>query len=485
MATKGSVESGQITRHPRRVDMSPITIRLVRRSVSVRGPTSPMGLVYGILLLAAVGTILLLLPISSTSPGITPFRDALFTAVSASTVTGLVVVDSAIAWTGFGKAVILVLLFVSGLGFTTGAAFLILLTSERLGLRNRLTIREGLGSHVLGGLAPRVRRVVLVSVGLQTIGTLVMFLDFYVFVPLWEGIGAWEALWHALFNSISAFNNAGFEILPNDKVGGAGLTGLRTAYFLLITMMVLIVAGSISFSVLSDVWNKKRWPFLTLDTKMVLIGTGVLIIIGWVGFLVINWNNPGTTGTASIGEKLVSALFESITTRSSGFSTIDLAQASDTHSVLAATLMFIGGASASVAGGIKVNTFMIIMLALFAALRGYRSVQVMRRSIPLPNVARAMVVGAMAVIVVVVSMFVLPLVQPELEFRAAAFEVVSAFATAGLSHGITGQLNTPASVLIIVLMLVGRLGPLTLALLMVGSESVQSYQFAKERIRIG
>lgn len=474
-----------VVRRPRQSEISPVHVHVERRTVSVRGPTSPMLLVYGFIGLIAIGTLLLMLPISNTSGGITPFTQALFTATSAVCVTGLVVVDTSEAWTRFGQVVIMNLFFVGGLGFMTGAAFLVIIVTQRISLQNRLIIREGIGGGQLDAVVTLVRNMVILAVILQVAGALLLFLSFYVFGELWEGIGFAEALWQSVFNSVSAFNNAGFEVMPNELVGGDSLIGLRSNYWALFVMGLLIFIGGISFAVIRDVTLHRRFSRFSLDTKLILVGSLFLIVVGASLFLIQGWNDPGTLGDRSAGEKVSDALFDSAAARTAGFTTVDYGKVAHNRGVVTEMLMFVGGASASTAGGIKVNTFMVIVLAIAATLRGRRHVRAFNREIPGVIVQRAMTVGAVATfaIAVIVTLFVA--LQPELPFRSAVFEVVSAFGTVGLSTGITDELNTANRLLIVATMFIGRLGPLTLALLMSGREVSEPYRLAEERVRIG
>ena len=475
----------RVVRHPRSSEMAPIKIPLTKRTVSFRGVSSPMALVYGFLLLAALGGIFLLLPISSTAPGITAPLSAFFTAISAVTVTGLVVTNTATAWTGFGQAVILILIFLGGLGFITGAAFLFLVAGQRLGLGNRLIIREGLGGEQLGGIAVQVRRIVIIAVSLQVAGSVLLFLDFLVFGALWEGIRWYEALWQAVFHSVASFNNSGFDIFPDHLVGGSSLQGMRSNYFTIGVIVTLVLVGGISQSIIADVWKKRKWTRLTLDSKMALTGTVLLTFAGIVLFGLFNWNNVDTVGNAPLGEKVASAIFEAVSSRTAGYSTIDYGKATNSQTIFTMFLMIVGGTAGSTAGGIKVNTAMIILAAIITTARGRRRVTAFAREIPASNVQIALAIGLVAIVIIASSVMLLSLVQPGLGFRETLFEVVSAFGTLGLSQGVTERLNGPGSALIAFLMLVGRLGPLTFSLLILGRYRTRAYKFAQERVRIG
>ncbi len=458
------------------------------RTISVRGPTSPMVLIYGFLGVILIGTLLLLLPISTNDPpaGLGDrLTQAIFTATSAVAVTGLVVVETDVAWSRFGQTVIMALFFIGGLGFMTGAAFLLMIVGQRLGLQGQLLLRAGLGEAQLGAIASLVRKIVVFSVITQIIGIVLLFLRWYVFGELWEGISFGEALWQSTFHAVSAFNNAGFEIMPDAVVGGSSLQPFKSDIPLLLVMAALIVIGSLSYFVLADVVSKRRFSRLRLDTKLVLIGTAGLFVAGTLVFLSTEWTNSSSIGAESVPEKVADAFFHSAAARTAGFSTVDYNGITDANNIGTEALMFIGGASASAAGGIKINTFMVVVIAAAATLRGRRRVNAFGRELPAIIVQRAMVVGAAATVMLLALFAALLAIQPELDFRQALFEIVSAFGTVGLSTGITEDLNTGARILVAVAMFLGRFGPLTLALLMAGRESNETYQFASERVRIG
>lgn len=448
-----------------------------------------MVLIYGFLGVILVGTVLLLLPVSvgdNAPEGIADrLTQAIFTATSAVAVTGLVVVDTDEAWSRFGQSVIMALFFIGGLGFMTGAAFLLMIIGQRLGLQGQLLIRAGLGEAQLGAIASLVRKIVIFSVAIQLIGTLLLFLRWYVFGELWEGISLGEAIWQSTFHAVSAFNNAGFEVMPDAVVGGSSLQPFKTDIPVLLIMGAMIVIGGLSYFVLADVVSKRRFSRLRLDTKLVLLGSLGLLVAGTAVFLSTEWSHPESIGAQSVPEKITDALFHSAAARTAGFSTVDYKGITQANNVGTEALMFVGGASASAAGGIKINTFMVIVIAAAATLRGKRRVNAFGRELPATIVQRAMVVGAAATVMLLALFAALVAVQPELDFRQALFEIVSAFGTVGLSTGITSELNTGARVLVSVAMFLGRFGPLTLALLMAGRESSESYRFASERVRIG
>ncbi len=528
--------------------MAPVHARVERREVPVRGPTSPMMLVYSFFAFAALGALLLSLPVSNT-PGefISPIT-TLFTSVSAMTGTGLILVDTREYWTSFGEAVIATLIFIGGLGFMTGAAFLLLITGRRSSLQGRLVVGAGLDDNRLGTIASLARNIILMAIIVQIIGAIFIFVRWYLVAPLWEGMTLGEGLWQSVFTSISAFNNAGFDILPDDLVGGGSLIGLGQDVPTLLIIGAMILIGSSSYATLANVvelrgWHRRalgskrilvgvgvvaiiviggfitlagvnldlqplrifglivitlsasyaafaylikirRWRHLTLDTKLVLVGIGVMLLIGFVAFLTLEWNNAATIGDESTRSKITQSLFHTVN-RTAGFATVDYGSLRTANLSVTEGLMFVGGASASTAAGIKVNTFMVIVIASIAIFSGRERTTVFGREIPRVNVQRAMAVGATAAAAVLTLVVALFIVQPGLDFRTGVFEIISAFGTVGWSAGATPNLNEGAQIVLSITMFTGRFGPLTIALFMAGRERQDSIHYASERIRIG
>ena len=487
MATRESREriGDRAVRVPRTVETSSTDIPVAPRTISVRGFTSPMSLIYGFLIIDLIGTGLLMLPISSVEPGVANILTCLFTASTAVTVTGLVTVDTLDHWTLFGQAVILSLIFIGGLGFMTGAAFLIILVGQELGLQNRLIVREGLGGGQLGGIATLVRNIVIFAVAAQLIGFVVLWVYWTFVRNIWDGFTFWESLWLGLFHGISAFNNAGIEVLPDNVVGGTSLYGFNSDFFTLFVFAVLIFAGSTGYVFWSDVWRKKRFALLRLDSKLVLIGSVSLFLVGFVTYAVGEWGNVATSGNGTLVQKVSDAIFHSVTARSSGFATIPYSDVSSSTDFSTEVLMFIGGVSGTTGGGIKVNTFMVIVFATIATMTGRSATNIFRSQIPPFTVQRALVVAAIAAAIVVVVSYLALQTQSDLPFRDVFFEVVSAAATVGLSTGITPDLNAPTQVIVIVSMFLGRFGPLSLALLMAGRQTNDRFALPTEEVRIG
>ena len=444
-----------------------------------------MSLIYGFFIIDLIGTGLLMLPISSVQEGVANILTCLFTATTAVTVTGLVTVDTLDHWTLFGQAVILTLIFIGGLGFMTGAAFLIILVGQELRLQNRLIVREGLGWGQLGAITTLVRNIVLFSVALQLIGFVVLWIHWTLVRNLWEGFEFWHTVWLGFFHAISAFNNAGIEILPNDVVGGDSLQGFAADYVTLFVFASLIFLGGTGFVLWSDVWRKKSFRMLRLESKLILIGLAGLLFTGFITYAIGEWNNPGTSGLNSSVQKVADASFHTVSGRTAGFSIIDYGQASSATDIATEVIMFIGGVSGTTAGGIKVNTFMVILIAAIMTMSGRETTNIFKSRIRSSTVQRALVLGGVSVSIVVLLAYVALQLQSDLPFRDVFFQVVSAAATVGLDTGITTKLNAPTQVLVIFAMFMGRFGPLSLALLMAGRLVEQRYSRPTEEVRIG
>ena len=475
----------RVVRVPRRSEIAPSDVSVAPRTISVRGFTSPMSLIYGFFIIDLIGTCLLLLPISSKAPGAANFLTCLFTATTSVTVTGLVTVDTLEHWTLFGQAVILTLIFIGGLGFMTGAAFLIILIGQELRLQNRLIVREGLGWGQLGDVTTLVRNIVVFAVVIQFIGIIVLWFYWTLIRNLWDGFDFWQTVWLALFHSISGFNNAGIEVLPNDVVGGDSLRGFASDYFTLIVFAALIFIGSTGYVLWNDVWQKKSFRMLRLESKLIMIGLTGLLVVGFATYAIGEWNNPETSGAHSTVQKISDAAFHTISGRTAGFSVIDYSKATSATDIATEVLMFIGGASGTVAGGIKINTFMVILIAAIVTMSGRNNAYVFGSRIRTSTVQRALVLGGVSATIVVLLAYLAFQLQSDLPFRDVFFQVISAAGTVGLDTGITSRLNAPTQGLVIIAMFLGRFGPLTLALLMAGRQVEQRYDLPTEEVRIG
>ncbi len=465
----------RVVRHPREKQMIPVRLTVTTRRVQSRAFASPMLLVYSFAGLICVGTLLLLLPFTHHGGGFAPFVDALFTATSASTVTGLVTQDTATYWTRSGQVVILALMFVGGLGFMTIATFLLILIGQRVTPAQRILVKETLGINQLEGLAKLTVRIVLVVSGIQLAGFVVLLLRFsYLYAPA-------EAIWQAAFHAVSGFNNAGFVALP----GTSSLSSFQLDKAVLATIGTLTVLGGIGYWAMDEVLKCRKLSLLTLNTKLVLSFTLVLLLSGALVFFVSEYSSPETLGPLSVESKAVVSIFESISSRTAGFSTVDYAETAQHTNFFFISLMFIGGASASVAGGIKVNTLAVVLVAVLSTIGGKSHASIFRRELPHVLVQRAVSIGVLALAFVFLVSLLLTIAESDFAFIDLLFESVSAFGTVGLSTGLTADLSRWGHLILIVTMFVGRIGPLTLGLAMIQRGNGDAYRFARERVTIG
>ncbi|MBV7408696.1 TrkH family potassium uptake protein [Maritimibacter sp. DP1N21-5] len=420
-------------------------LSLARRLSGIPAPLV-LALLYGALVI--VGSVLLMLPISRTVP--LSWSDAIFTATSAVTVTGLAVFDIGADLTGFGQLVLMVLIQLGGLGLMTFAVLVLAALGMPLGLTGETYLREDLNQSSMYQLTKLVKTILKVVLICEGVGALLLAITF---VPDF-GLGA--GLWAAAFHSISAFNNAGFSTFS------AGLVPFALDPVVNIVIPALFIVGGIGYVVLQDVFGRRRRHQWTLHTKTMLLGTAILIPWSVAGFAALEWTNPATLGGLDgTGQKLVVSWFQGVTTRTAGFNTTDISGLHDSTSMMFISLMLIGGGPTSTAGGIKVTTFVVMILATVAFFRRQTQLHAFGRSIGLEQVLKVMALTAISLVTVFVGIFVVTM-SHDGDFLDISFEVASAFGTVGLSRGYTTELSDLGRAIIIAIMFLGRVGPLTL-----------------------
>jgi trk system potassium uptake protein TrkH len=477
--------TGSAGRPGRRIGDRRVRVEIVKAQEYVVTPPRPVRrppqpavvLILGFAALIAFGTIVLMLPISAASGTVTPFVDALFTATSAVCVTGLVVLDTGSYWSPFGHLVILALIQIGGLGFMTGSTLLLfLLVGRRTGLRDRVLVQASTGVPELGSVTTLVKRIAVFTLIVELAGAVVLTAAF-----AGEGLAWGQATWWGIFHSISAFNNAGFDLTG----GFRSLADYAGDPWILGPIGVLIVLGGLGYAIVGDAVGKRRWTRLALETKLVLATTVTLVVGGAVAIGVFEWSNPQTLGALPESQRPLNALFESVTLRTAGFSALDTAGLAEASLFVVMALMFIGGASGSTAGGIKVNTFSILLVAIVSTARGLPSAEAFGRRIQHILIYRALSVALLSIAIVFVVGLLLELTTPAASFVEVMFESISAFGTVGASMGITADLPDPARLILIVAMYIGRLGPLTLVLALAARARPVSHRPAVESMRIG
>ena len=426
--------------------------------------------ILGFLFIVLTGSILLSLPISSADGKAVPYVDALFTATTATCVTGLVTVPTVSTWSVFGQAVILVLIQVGGLGVITIAAGIMVLLGKRIGVNNRILIQDSFSLNSLSGIVKFINKVIIGALVVEAIGAL-MYMT--VFVPEF-GL---KGIWISVFNSVSAFCNAGMDIIAENSLCDYALNPIVN-----ITTSALIIAGGIGFIVWWDVARiikdkkKRHFRFLTLHSKIAISVTACLIVSGMIAFLLFEYNNPLTIQEYSFAEKIEASFFQSVTTRTAGFATIPQENLTDSSAIVSLILMFIGGSPVGTAGGIKTVTFLVLVATAISVIRNRRSANVFGRQIAEEAIRKAVGVFVMSFCVVVVSTILLSYVT-NADFLDVIYETVSATATVGLTRNLTPSLNTSGKLIITIAMFLGRVGPISLAVALnknKGSENIVS-----------
>jgi trk system potassium uptake protein TrkH len=445
-----------------------------------RPPPPALSLILLFAVLISVGTILLMLPLATNSGESTRFIDALFTATSAACVTGLVVLDTATHWSPFGQVVIMLLIQAGGFGIMAGSTLLLFLfVRRRTTLRDRILVQESLGGISLGNVTTLLRRIAIFTIVCELAGAVILGIAF-TSGPEAGPPGDPLGIWWGIFHSISAFNNAGFDLTGDFR----SLTPFRDDWAVLLTHGVLLILGGLGFAIVGDAIAKRRWARMALETKLVLTATGVLLVLGTVSIAFTEWTNPATLGALPGEQRVLNAIFESATLRTAGFTALDTGAFVEASLFIVMALMFIGGASGSTAGGIKVNTLSVLFIAILSTIRGQPSAVAFGRRIQHAIVYRALAVGVLSVLFVFSVGLGLTLTT-NATFVQTLFEAVSAFGTVGATTGITPELTDPARIITAAAMFAGRLGPLTLALALAARARTVAYRPAVEAVRIG
>lgn len=449
-------------------------------------------LVVGFLALILIGSILLTLPISSAAGVHTAFEDALFTATSAVCVTGLVVVNTAAHWSLFGKIVILCCIQIGGLGFMSLVGMIFVALGKRITLKNRMVMQEALNFNTTAGVVRFTKMVVKGTLLVEGIGALLLA---FVFVPEYGFI---KGVWYSVFHAISAFCNAGFDI-----IGDSSLTPYVGNTLVNLVIMALIIIGGLGFSVWLDTYKaiqykmkapknyswKQAMNKLCLHTKLVTVITAVLLAAGFIVIFILEFRNSGTLGALTFKEKIYAALFQAVSPRTAGFNTINLADLTDTSKLFTLLLMIIGGSPAGTAGGIKTVTIGVLALCAFCTIKGNDQIVAFKRKIPFSIITRALTIVMISISVVFVAVGCLSLTE-NFSFMKILFETVSAFATVGTTLGITPYLSSLGKLLIIIVMFIGRLGPITITVALMVRQgdkenSKRNIQYPEEKVMVG
>lgn len=432
-------------------------------------------LVLGFAALILIGATLLNLPFASTDGLSIGFVDALFTSASAVCVTGLVVVNTATHWTIFGKVVILILIQIGGLGFMTMATLVALFLGKKITLKDRLIMQEELNQFSLSGLVKLTKYIIISTFIFEGIGA--VFLSFR-FIKIY---GLLTGIWFSIFHSISAFCNAGFDLIGNS------LVMFVTDPLINFTVGLLVIVGGLGYTVYMDISVKRSLKKLSLHSKIVLLMTSILLIFALVFVFVVEYTNPKTLGNLSLGGKLIASFFQSVIPRTAGFNTIDIASIRSATAFIIIILMFIGGSPSSTAGGIKTTTIGAIFLAILSVVKGKKDVEIFKRRIPNDIILRALAVTGIGMALVLTITILLTITEAKASFLDILFEVTSAFGTVGLSRGLTPNLSVIGRLLITITMFAGRVGPLTMAFAFAKKQKDNKgiYRYPEEKILVG
>jgi len=435
----------------------------------------------GFLAVIAIGTLLLLLPISIQSGEWGNLVTALFTTTSAVCVTGLAVEDTGTYFSFWGQLFIVLLVQVGGLGYMTATTFLLLLVGRKFGLREKVAIQQSLDIQGMSGALQLVKSIIALTLLLELTGAILMFWVFrQEYTPT-------RSLWLAVFHSVSAFNNAGFGLFKDNLIGYAKSVPIN------LIVGLLIILGGIGYQVMMEsyLWGRDRLmrrptrPVFSLNFKIVTSTTLMLLGLGILAFLIAESRNPNTISNFSFNEKVLAAWFMSVTPRTAGFNTIDYGKMTTTGLFITIALMFIGASPGSTGGGIKTTTFRVLFNCTQAVLQGKDEVRCYQRQIPNTLVLKAVGVVFGSVMTVTMATVLITLTDPEIEFTRILFEAVSAFATVGLSTGITPTVSTGAKLILVLTMYVGRVGILLLMSSLLGDPKPTSIDYPEENLLVG
>ena len=443
--------------------------------------TVPRTICLGFLVVISLGSLLLMLPSAVTGGSWGNPLVALFTSTSAVCVTGLVVVDTGTYFSSFGQAVIVALIQIGGLGYMTATTLLLLLLGQRLKLKDRVAIQQSMDQTELAGGKALLPSIIAMTMVFEIAGV-------FCFYPIFRGeYGAGQSLWLSVFHSVSAFNNAGFSLFFDNIIG------YQDHLWINLIISLLIIFGGLGYEVIVEMFmglrtyvkgSRKRLN-LSLNYKIVTSTTLVLLILGTLALFATEFNNPDTLGNLPLPIKLLAAWFQSVVARTAGFNSIDIGAMGNASLFTMIALMFIGASPGGTGGGIKTTTFRILLVCTLAVLQGKEKVLCYQRQIPPTRVLKTVAVVVGSGLVVILATMLISISNPELNFIAVLFETVSAFATVGLSTGITAKLSTFSQVVIIVTMYLGRVGVLLFMAALLGDPKPTAVQYPEEDLLIG
>ena len=441
----------------------------MKKKKSKRHLSPPVVIAGNLFLLIVIGTLLLKLPIATEHP--ISWIDALFTVTSATTVTGLVVFDPATTLTLFGEIVLLFLIQIGGISLMVFAVFLLVLLGRKVGMQKRIYIQATFSIQSLGGMVSFVRKILAFVFIVE--GTAVILLSIH-WIPQF---GIRDGIYYSVFHVISAFNNTGFSLFPDN------LSQFVGDPFVNIVLSSLLIIGGIGFVVVIDILQSKSIHKWSLHTKLMITGTIALNLVATLLIFVLEFTNVHTIGNLSLADKVLASYFQAVSPRTAGFNTISIGDMEDSSLLVTMFLMFVGGGSASTASGIKLTTFIVILIATISYFRAIREPHVFGRTIKFEIIFRSLAIATVSIMIIFSSLFVLAITETIPVFPLA-FEVFSAFGTVGLSMGVTEDLTDMGRVLLCIIMFLGRIGPLTLFFLLLKPKK-ETYRFPYDQVQSG
>ena len=432
----------------------------------------PLILTLGFFILISIGALILSTPFVTRSGNPTNPIDAIFIAASASCVTGLTPVNTAEHWNTLGQVVIIILIQIGGLGIMTLASIIPLILRKKIGIKTRLILKEQLNIGSMEGVIRLFKYVLGFTLVVESLGALFLAIRF---VPTY-GLG--KGIWFSIFHSISAFCNAGFDIL------GDSIYPLRGDYLVNITIMCLIIIGGLGFMVTSEIYYKRHFKNISTHSKLVLLTNAGLILVGALGFFVLESLKSGVLSNETIGDGILISFFQSVSARTAGFYSADLSKINDSTAILLISLMFIGGSPGSTAGGIKTTTFVVLILAVISVIKNEKEPIVFKRRISDDTIKKALSIFVISLSIVIFVSFVIAAIE-DFAFIDILYETASALGTVGATLGITDKLSAASKILITLCMYLGRIGPMTMALSFGLKSDVRMIRYPEGFISIG
>ena len=434
-------------------------------------------IIFGFLLLILLGTVLLMLPFSTEGVGGAPFFDALFTATSATCVTGLVVHDTASYWSVFGQLVILFLIQVGGMGVVTMAVAIFIFSGRRIGLKQRWVMQESISAPQVGGIVRMTGFILKTAFAVEGIGAAILAVRFC------PRFGLWRGLWYSAFHAVSAFCNAGFDLM-GEEVPYSSLTACVGDPVVNVAVALLIIVGGLGFMTWQDIASRHfRFKEYRLQSKLILVTTGTLLLFGFLFFGLYEFRLPQWDGM-TVGEKVLAALFQAVTPRTVGFNTVDLAQMSETSQLVTILLMLTGGSPGSTAGGFKTTTFAVLLLSAFSVFRRQRSATCFGRRVQEPALQNACAIFLLYILLFLTGGVLICCID-HIPLMDTLFEAASAIGTVGLSLGGTARFSLPSRMILIFLMYFGRVGGLTMIYAFTAGNKISVSQFPQEPVTVG